>query len=92
MPVSPSPSAFDEEGLRLRRLRLLVDTTRAVLMQDPGLTLERGLRLVGETRRAALALFPGKERAFDLIYWPRFRRILEERLDVNLPDVWGSIL
>jgi hypothetical protein len=82
----PSPSAVEEEELRLRRLRLLVDTTRAVLMQDPGLTLEGGLRLIGETRRAALALFPGKEREFELIYWPRFRRILEERLGVDLPD------
>jgi hypothetical protein len=30
-------------------------------------------------RRLALNLFPGKEEAFDIVYAPRFRRLLNDR-------------
>ena len=30
------------------------------------------------TRRVALQIFPGKERAFDLIYRPKFQRLMTE--------------
>jgi hypothetical protein len=32
-----------------------------------------------ETKMAALSLFPDKEHVYELIYAPRFRRIISER-------------
>ncbi len=66
------------EERKMRRLRLLVDFTTALLGQAD-LTREQALELVGATRRRVLAMFPGKEQTFDLIYASRFRRIIEER-------------
>ncbi|MEJ2715890.1 MAG: hypothetical protein P8182_01935 [Deltaproteobacteria bacterium] len=38
-------------------------------------------------RGFALKLFPGKERAFDLIYLPRFRRAMLEAGYPEIPEV-----
>lgn len=67
-----------EEARRARALRLLVDTTAAVLRQT---ALDRAAAdtLVATTRRRALDLFPGRGETFDLILAPRFARIIEER-------------
>jgi len=62
----------------MRQLRLLVDFTAALLRQSD-LTLEQAVELVGATRRRVLAMFPGTEETFDMIYASRFRRIIEER-------------
>ncbi len=43
--------------------------------------LEDGRRLAQRVRRLALALFPGQEDTFDLIYRPRLERALRERFD-----------
>jgi hypothetical protein len=38
---------------------------------------------VADTRRAALAMFPGKELAFDLLYKPRLQRLMRERFRIH---------
>ena len=70
---------IEEENRRLRRLQIMMSMVMSVLSQDPGLTLEEASQLAADTRRAALALFPGKELAFDLLYKPRLQRLLHER-------------
>lgn len=70
-----------EEEKRMRRLRLIVDLAEAVLMQS-SLTLRESLDLMDQTKKAALALFPDKESVYDLIYLPRFRRIIGERFTI----------
>jgi hypothetical protein len=50
-----------------------------VIWQDPNLTVDEAAAMVADTRRAALAMFPDKELAFDLIYWPRLQRLMRER-------------
>ena len=67
-----------EEEKRMRRLRLLVDLNQAVLMQA-NLTLREAFEIMRSTKNAALALFPDKGDVFDLIYAPRFKRIIRER-------------
>jgi hypothetical protein len=67
-----------EEERRLRRLRFLVDFTTQVLAQEK-FTIDEALDLINGTKQAALNLFPGKEKTFDLIYGRRFERILRER-------------
>jgi len=69
---------FKEKEQKLRRLRFIIDLTEATLMQSR-LTLRECLDLTEQTKKAVLALFPDKETVYDLIYLPRFRRIIEER-------------
>jgi hypothetical protein len=67
-----------EEEKRMRRLRWIVDLNQAVLMQAD-LTLREAFDIIQDTKRAALALFPDKGDVFDLVYAPRFKRIIRER-------------
>jgi hypothetical protein len=50
-----------------------------VLAQDEGITLEEASEMIANAKTAALAMFPDKELAYDLIYRPRFQRLLNER-------------
>ncbi len=81
--------AVKEEDRRVRRLRLIVDLTLQRLYTDPDLTLLEALTLVERVRESALAMFPGKEAAFELIYRPRFERVLGTRWPHRLPDEVG---
>jgi len=74
---------IEQENKMLRRLRFLVDLVFATLAQDDSLTLDQSWEHVQALRAAALAMFPGKEQAFDLIYLPRFSRLLKERYRAN---------
>lgn len=76
---SQTAAEKDDERRRLRRLQMMVGMVRAVLSQDPDLTVERAAQIISDCRNAALAMFPGKELAFDLIYRPRLERVVEER-------------
>jgi len=67
-----------EENRKIRFLRFLVDFTLLSIQQDD-LSREQALRRVEDARQVACRLFPGKEETFDLIYRPRFLRIIEER-------------
>ncbi len=69
----------EDERRRLRRLQVLMSMVMSVIAQDPGMTVEEAAEMAANTRRAALAMFPGKELAFDLIYKPRLERLIRER-------------
>jgi hypothetical protein len=70
------------ENKKIKTLRLLVDTTCLQLSQGT-LTREESWDLVEKVKQWAVILFPGKEETFDLIYRPRFRRIIEERYPLH---------
>lgn len=70
-----------EEEKNMKRLRLIVDLTQGVLMQSD-LTLQDSLDLIENTKKAVLNLFPDKEFVYDLIYKPRFQRIIDERFTI----------
>ena len=72
-----------EEDRTIRRLRILVDLTTALIAQDNSITLEEAWQHVRALKGAAVAMFPGKEDVFDLIYLPRFSRLLAERFGAN---------
>jgi len=69
---------IQEENRRIRRLRLMVDFSLQYLTTQR-LTHDEAIRIIEGVRRFALNLFPGKEESFDIIYAPRFRRLLNER-------------
>ena len=72
---------IEEENRKMRWLRFLVDLAQATLMQS-NLTLREAFGILEDTKRAALNLFPGKERVYDLVYTPRFKRIIAERFSI----------
>ncbi len=63
----------------MRRLRFIVDLAQAVLMQQSDLTLAEAFDIMRDTKKAAMSLFPDKESVYELIYAPKFRRIISER-------------
>ena len=67
-----------QEEKNMRRLKFIVDLAAAVLMQS-NLSLQESLELMENTKNAALSLFPDKEFVYDLVYAPRFCRIIDER-------------
>jgi len=69
----------EEEARKIRRLQLMISMVMSVIGQDPNLTLEEASELAAGAKRAALAMFPDKELAFDLLYKPRLQRIMRER-------------
>lgn len=69
----------DEEARKIRRLQLMISMVTSVLSQDPSLTLEEASELAAGAKRAALAMFPDKELAYDLLYKPRLQRLIRER-------------
>ena len=71
-------SQIKEENRKLRYLRFLVDFSILSIQQDD-LILEEAQELVEVVKRAACDLFPGKEETFELIYRPRFNRVIQER-------------
>ena len=76
--MNADKQALLEEERKLRRLRRSMDIA-ATLLQQVDLTLDEARDVVEHAKRTALTLFPDKEAAFDLIYGPRFRRILVEK-------------
>ena len=68
-----------EENRKIRRLQLMMNMVMSVLAQDEDLTLEQASEMIANAKAAALAMFPDKELAYDLIYRPRFQRLLNER-------------
>ncbi len=74
-----SPEELKEESRKIRRLQMVVNMVTQVIAQDATLSVEEASEMVADTRRVALGMFPDKELAFDLIYWPRLQRLMRER-------------
>jgi hypothetical protein len=67
-----------EENRKIRYLRYLVDFSILSIQQED-LSFEEAHQLVEDVKRAACSLFPGKEETFELIYRPRFQRVIGGR-------------
>ena len=84
---SPQPQAAagdeaqraEEERKQLRRLQMMMTMCLQVIAQDASLSLDEASQMIADSREAALAMFPGKELAYDLIWKPRFQRVMIER-------------
>lgn len=72
-------SETQEEARKIRRLQIMVHMVMSVISQDSDLSFDEASQMVADTRKAALAMFPGKELAYDLIYRPRLQRLMQER-------------
>jgi hypothetical protein len=74
-----SQNQNEDEARRIRRLQVMMSMITSVISQDPNLTVEEASELAAGAKRAALAMFPDKELAYDLIYKPRLQRLMRER-------------
>jgi hypothetical protein len=71
------------EAQKIRRLQIMISMVMSVISQDPNLTIEEASELVAGAKRAALAMFPDKELAYDILYKPRLQRLMNERFRIQ---------
>ena len=83
VPNLPSTPLLDnpalEEAKLIRRLQMMMNMVMQVIAQDGTLTIDDASQMIADARTAALAMFPDKELAYDLIWRPRFQRLMRER-------------
>jgi uncharacterized membrane protein len=70
--------AITEETKKVRRLRFIVDFALQYIRTQE-ITHDQAIGVVEGVKKHALLLFPEKEEAFDIIYAPRFKRVLNEK-------------
>ena len=73
----------EDERRKLRRLQIMMNMVMSVIGQDQDLTVEEAAELAANAKRAALAMFPDKEFAYDILYKPRLQRLMAERFRVQ---------
>jgi hypothetical protein len=79
--ITTTPEQLEEQRL-IRRLQLMMNLVLQTIAQDTSLTIDEASQMIADTRKAALAMFPGKELAYDLIWRPRFQRLMRERFRI----------
>jgi hypothetical protein len=72
-----------EEGKLIRRLQLMMNLVLQTIAQDGSLTIDEASQMIADARKAALAMFPDKELAYEIIWRPRFQRLMRERFRIN---------
>jgi hypothetical protein len=78
-----TPEELREEQRKIRRLQMMMTMVMSVISQDDTLTVDEAAEMVADSRRAALAMFPDKELAYNLIYKPRLQRLMRERYRIQ---------
>ncbi len=79
---APSQAEIDDESRRARRLQIVVSLALNIIAEGE-LPFDEASHLMAATRRVALTLFPDKESVYDLIYRPKFQRLINEVYRVN---------
>jgi hypothetical protein len=82
-PSAQSSQEKQEEQRKIRRLQMMMDMVMSVISQDDKLTVDQAAELVADSKKAALAMFPDKELAYNIIYKPRFQRLMRERYRIQ---------
>jgi hypothetical protein len=84
-PNPESDSGYDpiEEGKLIRRLQMMMNLVMQTIAQDGSLTIDEASQMIADARKAALAMFPDKELAYEIIWRPRFQRLMRERFRIN---------
>jgi hypothetical protein len=81
-PRTPLAPDTHEEARLIRRLQLMMNLVLQTIAQDHSLSIDEASQMIADARSAALAMFPGKELAYDLIWRPRFQRLMRERFRI----------
>ena len=81
--AAQSAQEKQEEQRKIRRLQMMMDMVMSVISQDGSLTVDQAAELVADSKKAALAMFPDKELAYNIIYKPRLQRLMRERYRIQ---------
>lgn len=79
----PTKAEIEAERKRVRELQFMMSMVMSVISQDVNMPVEEAAELIASARKAALTMFPGKELAYDLIYRPRFQRLMTEKYNLQ---------
>lgn len=75
--MTPTKAQLADEARRAWKVRQFVDITTSFIMQS-NMARPDAEKLVQGIRMRILALFPDGEQAYEVIYAPRFRRLIDE--------------
>jgi len=78
----PVHDDIKEEERRIRYLKQVVDLTIGLIAQTD-IPIEEASQMVASTKELASRLFPGKEGVFNMVYGPRFKRLLIEKYGLH---------
>jgi hypothetical protein len=81
----PNPMSSVEQAAEqklIRRLQMMMNLVMQTVAQDSSLSIDEASQMIADSRKAALAMFPGKELAYDIIWRPRFQRLMRERFRI----------
>jgi hypothetical protein len=78
----PQSPADLEEARLIRRMQLMMNLVMQTIAQDSSLSIDEASQMIADARTAALSMFPGKDLAYDLIWRPRFQRLMRERFRI----------
>ncbi|HJU03964.1 MAG TPA: hypothetical protein VJ692_02350 [Nitrospiraceae bacterium] len=73
-----SPDEIQDEQMRMRQVRLLVDLT-SYRLRYGAMSREDAMATIEDAREVIMELCPNKGDVFDLVLRPRFLRFLDER-------------
>ncbi len=79
----PDPAAIEVERKKVRRLQWMMSMVMSTISQDDRMPVEKASELIASARKAALRMFPGKESTYDLLYRPRFQRLMREKYNLQ---------
>ena len=71
-----------EENKLIRRMQMMMNMVLQVIAQDGSLSIDEASQMIADSKKAALAMFPDKELAYELIWRPRFQRLMRERFRI----------
>ncbi len=80
--LSATPHDPIEEGKLIRRLQMMMNMVMQCIAQDGSLTIDEAAQMIADSKKAALAMFPDKELAYEIIWRPRFQRLMRERFRI----------
>lgn len=91
--MSEEPAAhgrgYRDEEEKMQQLKKIVDKAAGILA-DALLSEREARTVIEDTRNRVLSLFPDNAEEFDLIYRPRFNRLLEENAGVQCDRALGE--
>jgi hypothetical protein len=70
------------EGKLIRRMQLMMNLVMQTIAQDGSLTIDEASQMIADSKKAALAMFPDKELAYEIIWRPRLQRLMRERFRI----------
>ena len=80
--VAQSMDETLDEGKRIRRLQMMMNMVMQVIAQDSSLSIDEAAQIIADSKKAALAMFPDKELAYEILWRPRFQRLMRERFRI----------